>query len=97
MKDLLLLNIITILVFVLEVQWVFFDVRSQLAIRSSSIHIAIKIHFCWGVKLSCCASTHRRFEGYYYSPNIRKCLSRPTFRVKHPEDGGTVMLRNVIN
>ena len=91
------LHNIIILVFVLEIQCVFCDVRSQLSIRSSSIHIAVKIHFCWGVTLCSCANTHRRFEGYYYLPNVRKCSSRPTFRVKHLEDGGTVILRNVVN
>jgi hypothetical protein len=32
-----------------------------------------------------------------YLPNIRKCLSRPTFRVKYLEDGGTVIIQNVVN
>ena len=61
-KGILPLHNYIILMFLLEIQCVFWDVRSQLAIRGSSIHIAIKIHFCWGVTLQLCeySSTFRR-------------------------------------
>ena len=81
----------------LEIQCVFCDVISQLDILGSSIHIAIKIHFWWGVTLCSCANIYRRFESSYYLPKRQEILSRPTFRVKYPEDGGTGTLRNVIN